>query len=149
MSIKSQEATMRKLAGLLCHNLSYVWGKRESGPNGVKRTFLNLGKVFLRALAKDLGLQNVRVMSNPGGIAVSGQCYLYGMWVDSGIFISIEQPCLGDNVLLYRMIRSITDHTGGYNHYLRLRDLEQLSYERVLQIFSDLNPAEGGHAHAA
>ena len=149
MSIKSLEANMRKLADLLSQNLSYVRGERENGPNGVKRTFLNLGKAFLRALAKDLGLRDVRVMSNPGGIAVSGQCCLYGMWVDSGIFISIEQPCLGDNVLLYRTIRSITDHAGGCNHYLRLCDLERLSYERVLQILSDLNPAEGGHAHAA
>ena len=55
MSIKSQEANMRKLAGLLSQNLSYVRGERENGPNGVKRTFLNLGKAFLRALAKDLG----------------------------------------------------------------------------------------------
>lgn len=149
MSIKSQEANMRKLAGLLSQNLSYVRGERENGSNGVKRTFLNLGKAFLRALAKDLGLRDVRVMSNPGGIAVSGRCCLYGMWVDSGIFVSIEQPCLGDNVLLYRTIRSITDHTGGCNHYLRLRDLEGLSYKRVLQILSDPNPAEGGHAHAA
>lgn len=92
MSIKSQEANMRKLAGLLSQNLSYVRGERESGPNGAKRTFLNLGKVFLRALAKDLGLRDVRVMSNPGGIAVSGQCCLYGMWVDSGLFISIVSP---------------------------------------------------------
>ena len=81
MSIKSQEANMRKLAGLLSQNLSYVRGERENGPNGVKRTFLNLGKAFLRALAKDLGLRDVdvRVMSNPGGIAVSGRCCLYGM----------------------------------------------------------------------
>lgn len=56
-----------ELAGLLSQNLSYVRGERENGPNGVKRTFLNLGKAFLRALAKDLGLRDVRVMSNPGG----------------------------------------------------------------------------------
>ena len=35
MSIKSQEANMRKLAGLLSQNLSYVRGERENGPNGV------------------------------------------------------------------------------------------------------------------
>ena len=34
MSIKSQEANMRKLAGLLSQNLSYVRGERENGPNG-------------------------------------------------------------------------------------------------------------------
>lgn len=137
MSIQSQEANMRKLANLLDQNLSYIWGGRESGPNGAKRTFLRLGKVFLRALAKDLGLQDVRVMSNSGGIAVSGECYLHGMWVDSGIFICIEQPCIGDKVLLYRTIRTIKD-TSGYNRYLSLRDLRELSYEHLLKILSDL-----------
>lgn len=83
MSMKSQENNMRRLAILLKQNLSYIGGERECGPNGAKKAFLNLGKVFLRALAKDLGLRDVRVMSNPGGIAVSGECCLYGMWVSS------------------------------------------------------------------
>ena len=87
MSTKSQENNMRRLAVLLSHDLGNIWREKECGPNGAKRAFLNLGKVFLRALAKDLGLRNVRIMSNPGGIAVSGECCLYGMWVDSGTFI--------------------------------------------------------------
>ena len=45
--------------------------------------FLNVGKTFLRALAKDLGLRDVKVTSNAAGIAVSGECYLYGMWESS------------------------------------------------------------------
>ena len=139
MSTKSQENNMRRLAVLLSHDLGYIWGEKECGPNGAKRAFLNLGKVFLRALAKDLGLRNVRIMSNPGGIAVSGECCLYGMWVDSGIFISIRQPCCGDNALLYRTIRNINDHKGGYNRYLSLQDLKKLSYEQVLSTLSEMN----------
>ena len=76
MSVKSQENDMRRLAGLLSQNLSYIVGERECGSNGAKKTFLNLGKVFLRALAKDLGLRDAKITSNPGGIAVSGDCTL-------------------------------------------------------------------------
>ena len=54
MSIKSQEGHMRQLALLLTTDLGCIFGERESGPNGSKKAFLNAGKVFLRALAKDL-----------------------------------------------------------------------------------------------
>lgn len=59
MSIKSQEGHMRQLALLLTTDLGCIFDERESGPNGSKKTFLNVGKVFLRALAKDLGLHEV------------------------------------------------------------------------------------------
>ena len=90
MSHKSQEKNMRKLAGLLGRDLSYIWGEREGGPNGDKKVFLNTGKVFLRALAKDLGLQDVSVTSNPGGIAVSGGCTLMGMWQTNGLYVQLS-----------------------------------------------------------
>ena len=77
MSIKSQEGHMRQLALLLTTDLGCIFGERESGPNGSKKAFLNVGKVFLRALAKDLGLHEVTVSANSGGIAVSGTCSLY------------------------------------------------------------------------
>lgn len=149
MSMKSQELNMRKLASLLSHDLGYISGERECGPNGAKKTFLNLGKVFLRALAKDLGLRDVRVMSNSGGIAVSGECCLYGMWVESGIFICIQQTCVGDDVFLYRTIRSINDHKGGHNRYLTLRDMKKLSYEQVLHTLSALRKDVCGNERAA
>lgn len=47
MSVQSQEKNMRKLAELLSHDLGYIWGERESGPNGDKKTFLKTGKTFL------------------------------------------------------------------------------------------------------
>ena len=91
MSIKSQEGHMRQLALLLTTDLGCIFDERESGPNGSKKAFLNVGKVFLRALAKDLGLHEVTVSANSGGIAVSGTCSLYGMWEDRGIAVWIEQ----------------------------------------------------------
>ena len=66
MSIKSQEGHMRQLALLLTSDLGCIFGERESGPNGSKKAFLNVGKVFLRALAKDLGLHEVTVSANSG-----------------------------------------------------------------------------------
>lgn len=136
MSIKSQENNMRRLAELLGQQLSPLYGDRESGPNGNKATFLNVGKAFLRALAKDLGLRDVRIMSNAGGIAVPGECYLYGMWEDGGIHICLSQFLGGEDVMLYRTIRSLSDHKGGYTHYITRSKLQTCSYQDLLGIFS-------------
>lgn len=61
MSMKSQQENMRRLHELLSRDLSYIQGERECGPNGAKKAFLNQEKVFLRALAKDLGLRDAVV----------------------------------------------------------------------------------------
>lgn len=149
MSHKSQEKNMRKLAALLSQDLSYIWGERESGPNGAKKQFLNMGKVFLRALAKDLGLREVTVSSNPGGIAVSGECRLIGMWQGNGLFVQFSQPCCqGENVMLYRTIRHSKDYTGGRNLYLTCRDLAEMSYPDLLFLLAALRE-EGAHERAA
>lgn len=133
MSVKSQEKNMRRLADLLSRDLSYIWGERESGPNGDKKVFLSTGKTFLRALAKDLELCSAEVHVTPGGIAVSGECSLIGMWESSGIYVQISQSC-GDRerVLLYRTVKSVNDHTGGRNIYLNCGELERLSYGQLL-----------------
>jgi len=137
MSVQSQEKNMRKLANLLSYDLSCIWGERESGPNGDKKVFLNTGKIFLRALAKDLGLEEYNVSANPGGIAVSGEITLIGMWGNSGIYIQLEQSCYDrERVLLYRTIRHIKDYTGSYNRFLRRRDLETMSYSDLLWVFT-------------
>ena len=94
MSHKSQEKNMRKLAGLLSQDLSYIWGERESGPNGAKKQFLSTGRTFLRELGKDLGLRDAKASARPGGIAVSGDCTLIGMWQTNGLYVQLSQPCL-------------------------------------------------------
>ncbi len=149
MSHKSQEKNMRKLAGLLGRDLSCIWGEREGGPNGDKKVFLNTGKVFLRALAKDLGLRDVSVTSNPGGIAVSGGCTLMGMWQTNGLYVQMSQPCSGrENVVLYRTIRHSKDYSGGHNNFLTLRDLAEMSYLDLLFTLAALRE-EGCHERAA
>ena len=157
MSVKSQENDMRRLAGLLSQNLSYIVGERECGPNGAKKTFLNLGKVFLRALARDLGLRDAKVASNPGGIAVSGECALIGMWSNSGdctligmwenngIYINLSRFCGGKYVLLYRTVRNIRDYSGGHNNFLTPDDLRELPYFGLLEKFGALRKEGGIH----
>ena len=110
MSIKSQEKNMRKLADLLSHDLGYIWGEKESGPNGDKKVFLNTGKAFLRVLAKNPGLRDVNVRTSPGGIAISGSCSLIGMWKENGIYIQISQSSFGSGFdVLYRTVRHKED----------------------------------------
>ena len=139
MSVQSQQNNMRRLCDLLGRDLGYLHGEREGGPNGAKKTFLHVGKVFLRALAKDLDLRDSRVTAAPSGIACSGECHLHGMWQDGGIYISLGQlTCGSDAMLLYRSIRNLHDHKGGYNHYLSLRDLRVRPYAELLETFKAL-----------
>lgn len=149
MSHKSQEKNMRKLADLLGRDLSYIWGERESGPNGDKKVFLNTGKAFLRALSKDLGLRDVSVGSNPGGIAVSGECTLMGMWQTNGLYVEFSQPCYDrERVLRYHTMSHSKDYSGGRNLYLTRRDLTEMSYLDLLFMLAALRE-ESVHERAA
>ncbi len=149
MSHKSQEKNMHKLAGLMAQDLGYIWGKKESGPNGAKKQFLNTGKAFLRALSKDLGLQEVSVSSNAAGIGVSGDCTLMGMWHTNGLYVNLSQFCSGrDSVLLYRTIRHSRDYRGGRNLYLTRRDLAEMDYPDLLFLLASLRE-EGCHDERA
>lgn len=149
MSHRSQEKNMRKLAELLGRDLSYIWGERESGPNGAKKQFLNTGTAFLRALGRDLGLTDAKASSNPGGIAVSGDCTLIGMWQTNGLYIRLSQPCCDrERVLLYRAVRHGTDYAGGRNLYLTRRDLAEMSYPDLLFLLASLRE-ESAHGRAA
>ena len=149
MSVQSQEKHMRKLAELLSRDLGYIHGERESGPNGDKKVFLNTGKTFLRALAKDLGLKEYYVSANPGGIAVSGDCSLIGMWQTNGLYVQLSQPCCDrERVLLYRTVRHSKDYTGGRNLYLTRRDLAEMSYPDLLFLLAAVRE-EGGYGRAA
>lgn len=140
MSIQSQENHMRKLARLLSNDLGYIWGERESGPNGDKKVFLNTGRAFLRALAQDLHFRDAKVSSNAGGIAVSGECYLTGMWEGGGLHICLEQPCfMRENVLRYHSVRTMQDYKGGYHYYIRRSELETMSYQQLLARLGELH----------
>ncbi len=133
MSIKTQETNMKRLAQLLSKPLGYIYGERESGPNGAKAEFHAKGRAFLRALAKDLKFRDSRVKSNYAGIAVSGEVYLYGKWTEgNGLMLCLEEPCIGDDVIRYCGIRNMDDHAGSVNHYVSLSVLRSADYHALL-----------------
>ena len=136
MSVKSQEAKMKKLAELLGHEPGWLSGSYQC--EGLKRTFLNTGRAFLNALGHDLGLREQKVSVNPAGIAVSGDCTLIGMWENGGIYVCLSEPCCGDLALYYRTVRHMKDYTGGHNRFIRRSDLAAMRYEDLLALMRRL-----------
>ena len=50
----------------------------------------------------------------------------------------MQPVCGGEDVVLYRTVRSLKDHRGGHNNYIRLSELKTMPYERLLQRLSAL-----------
>ncbi len=150
MSIKSQQQNMKTIHTLVLQDLGYIFGERESGPNGAKKQFLSKSAAFLRALANDLGFKEFKVNTNPGGIAVSGDVTLMGMWDDgNGLYFQINQPMQPFNSFLFRAIKNMKDYSGGANQWLPCSIFENENYERLTNTLSALrkpteeNTAEG------
>lgn len=80
------------------------------------------GKAFLKKVAQalDYKLSEVRVSSNMGGIAVSGEVTLHTdelyIWIQGDLFRS-------GLVLTYRTCKGRDDYCGGANHMLPLEKL--------------------------
>ena len=136
MSDKTQEKKMRTLAELMGHEPGYLTGAYEY-PDP-KRTFLNTGRAFLRALAKDLNLTDYKVSVNPAGIAVSGDCTLIGMWKTNGIYIDISDFFGLNDAIFYRSVRHMKDYAGGQNRYVSRPEWSGMSYQDLLKRLSAL-----------
>lgn len=155
MSHKSQSASMKALAALLSVDLSYIYGEKECGPNGAKKDFLSKGRAFMAALGKDLHFREHRVTVNKGGIAVSGEVYLTGLWtVDTGLYLWLEQDLLGRHAICYRTIRERPgqkgrrkqyEHEG--NHCIPLSMLATGDYDALLDAL--LEQVEDNHGRKA
>lgn len=121
---------LQEMANLILNeDLSY----NEDG----KRKFKKCSLKFLTKLGKKLELRNIRVDFNPGGIAVSGDAHLIGMWDDEhGVYVSIGQSCAKDCSFMYRTIKHMKDYTGGNNHYIPLDKLDDFDYigERLIKL---------------
>ena len=140
MSVKSQQTNMRRLSELLSQNLGYIFGDRESGPNGAKKEFLSKGRTFLSALGKDLKFTEMKVTVNPAGIAVSGEVTLMGMWSEgNGLYIQLTGPVLMGNCVLYRSIEHMKDYRGGNNRFLTTDFLRCTDYEKLVYTFACMN----------
>ncbi|MDR1702505.1 MAG: hypothetical protein LBR56_06995 [Sporomusaceae bacterium] len=139
MSNQSQQKNMQAIYNLISQDLGYIYGERESGPNGAKKQFLTKSAAFLRALGKDLGFQEMKVTTNPSGIAVSGDVTLIGLWHEgNGLYFQISQPLLRPSAFLYRHITHMKDYSSGQNQWLLCALFEMGEYEKLINILSDL-----------
>jgi len=139
MSIQSQKKNMQIIFSLASQDLGYICGEHESGPNGAKKQFHTKSAAFLRALSNDLGLKEFKVFNNHGGIAVSGEITLIGMWDDgNGLYFQINQPLPPFNSFLYRSIKHMKDFSSGSNQWMDYELFEAGDYEAVLDMLLTL-----------
>ena len=139
MSIKSQQQNMKTIHGLVSQDLGYIFGERESCPDGAKKQFLSKSAAFLRALGNDLGFKEFKVTTNPSGIAVSGDVTLKGMWGDdNGLYFQINQPLQPFDAFLYRSIKHMKDYSSGHNQWLGCELFEDGDYERLIDTVLEL-----------
>jgi hypothetical protein len=152
VSIKSQQTNMKAIYGLVTQDLGYIHGERESGPNGAKKQFLTKSAAFLRALGNDLAFMEYKVTTNPGGIAVSGDVTLMGIWSEgNGLYLQISRSETRRQEFLYRAISHMKDYTGGANQWLPCTSFASGEYENLMGTLLVLRkPAETGAVrHAA
>jgi molybdopterin/thiamine biosynthesis adenylyltransferase len=139
MSIKTQRKNMQIISSLVSQELGYIDGEREGGPNGAKKQFHIKSAAFLRALGNDLGFTDFKVTKNYGGIAVSGEITLMGMWGEgNGLYLEISQPITQQREFLYRQITHLKDYCGGNNRWLSCDIFTNGEYEKLLETLSAL-----------
>ena len=147
MSTKSQQANMKTIAELVSKDLGYIYGGRESGPNGAKKQFHTKSATFLRALGNDLGLQEFKVHKNYGGIAVSGEVTLMGLWAEgNGLYFQLSQRAAERQDFLYRSISYMKDFSGGHNQWMDCGLFENGDYEALLCALLALKDPAGAKA---
>ena len=124
---------MQQLAMVLIRGESLQYN--ESG----KQMFKTIGKKAMRELAVLLELKEYDISFNPGGIAVSGDLHLMGMWSEeNGVYILINKDFVGCawGEGYYRTIKHMRDFTGGPNHWLPYKELQfpVVLKERIMQL---------------
>lgn len=141
---------MKTIHSLVSQDLGYIYGERESGPNGAKKEFHTKSAAFLRTLGNDLGFKEFKVTNNHGGIAVSGEITLMGMWgYENGLYFQLNQPLQPIDCFLYRTIRNMKDYSGGRNQWLSCDMFKAGDYERLINIMLALNTSKGAERRAA
>jgi hypothetical protein len=150
MSVKSQQQNMKTIHSLVSGNLSYIHGEREGGPNGAKKQFHTKSAAFLRALGNDLGLKEFKVTNNYGGIAVSGEITLMGMWGDgNGLYFQLFKSVTNRREFLYRHITRMKDYAGEVNQWVPCDLFATGDYEQLISALLKLRaPSEVVHRAA-
>ena len=136
---------LKKLARLML--------SEESGSynEAFKTKFRLIGKKAMKELARLLELRPFDIQFDPGGIAVSGDLRLMGMWSEgNGVYISMNKdlPNAPYGQVLYRTIKHMKDFGGGPNQWMRyetLRDPVRLKELicRLRPLSEEPKPSEG------
>ena len=133
MSIRTQTANMKALAELLSQDLGYIFGERESGPNGAKCLFHTKARAFLTGLRKDLGIVGWKIRTNKAGIAVSGEVTLRGLWeIGNGLRVELTQDLAYGNVMFVGPIIGLDDYASGYAVSFTLETLRKADYASLI-----------------
>lgn len=105
-----------------------------------KQAFGAIATKFLKKVADGLGLKEKSIQWNKGGIAVSGEVSLYGMFDDKhGVYVMLSTPSFCNGILI-RSITSMQDHTGGENQWLDADDCSPADVaEFIRQRFKERN----------
>lgn len=120
------QTQLDKLAAILRTPLSYNFEG--------KNAFRAVGMRALRALADSMDFEQMEVSFNPGGIAVSGDLSLRGMFSNGhGVALYISQGSFREKAGYCRAIRHMKDYTGGPNRWIDIADLkvEKLKAELI------------------
>jgi len=124
---------LRQLALLMLseERAAYNWRFKEK--------FKKVGEKAMVELALLLDLKEFTYHFNPGGIAVSGDLTLMGMWgLDNGVYVTLNKdfPKAPWGQVLYRSIRHMKDYTGGPNQWFgyELLQFPDALKERVLAL---------------
>ena len=135
---------MKSIYSLVSQDLSYIYGERESGPNGAKKQFHAKSAAFLRALGNDVGLKEFKVSHNYGGIAVSGDITLTGLWAEgNGVYFQLCQSAAHRLDFLYRGTSHMKDYSGGLNQWMDAALFEAGDYAAVLGLLLTLRKSTG------
>lgn len=102
-----------------------------------KQEFKVVGTRVMKELAKLLDLKESRVSFNPGGIAVSGDLSLMGMWEEGrGIYVHISGKGITETIM-YRTIKHMKDFSGGHNRWMKSDTL--LDLPRFVEILKNVS----------
>jgi hypothetical protein len=129
------------IIGKYLGQLAHLMLSSESGRYNpeFKERFKKVGVKAMKELADLLELKKIDVHFNPGGIAVSGDLRLMGMWGDDdGIYISMNKDFPNNpwGHVLYRTIKHMKDFSGGPNNYFEFDLLQhpEALKQRVLTL---------------
>lgn len=118
--------------------------------NITKKQFHTKSAAFLKVLAIDLKFNEFKITKNYGGVAVSGEITLMGMWSENnGLYLQLSQFMPNKHALLYRQISHRKDYIGGINQWISCNLFANEDYEKLVAVLSKNNKNKEGISYAS